>query len=53
MLKIGATGGATVAGTIGKMGNRAPLAPVIPERYPFCAIPLSYLLEMTEWKPHQ
>ena len=35
------------------MTRRVPLPPVSPEGYPFYALPVSELLKMADWSPHQ
>ena len=37
----------------GGAGTRTPLAPVSPETYPFYAMRVKDLMELTEWLPHQ
>ena len=38
---------------MGQMGDRTALKPVVPEQYPFYAIPVEELLNLTQWVPHQ
>ena len=45
--------GSSRMNTGGMMGVRTPVQPIVPESYPFFALPVKHLLELTEWRAHQ